>query len=56
MPKIDKKNGLCLVGIINELKTIEFNDETIEAKSLFCILTDNNDKVIHFSENLMQMF
>jgi hypothetical protein len=56
MPKMDEKNGLCLVGIINELENIEINESMWNFKCVYCILTNLHDKVLHFSSNLMNTF
>ncbi len=54
IPKYDLNEGLKLVGIINSLKKHEIFEKELNVHTVFGILADVNQKVIHLSENCIE--
>eukprot|EP00347_Sterkiella_histriomuscorum_P010972 403374235 len=51
IPKIIADQGLQLIGLIQKVKKMQIFEQSIPAQSVFCIMTDINNKVQHISLN-----
>jgi hypothetical protein len=54
--RVNMKEGLLLVSVVNECSKFNIFDSEINANSVFCILTDINNKITHISENCAKVF
>ena len=48
--------GLIMVAIVTERTKFSLLDNELTAPSVFCILADVNDKIIHISESCVKVF
>eukprot|EP00347_Sterkiella_histriomuscorum_P011733 403371316 len=55
IPKYDINEGLRLVGIIHSLKKLQIFDREVNSESVFTILADVNQKIMHVSQNCVKL-
>lgn len=51
IPKYDINDGLKLVGILQSVKKFDIFERQLNSVTVFAILADVNQKLIHVSEN-----
>ncbi len=56
MPRIDVSYGLELLAVMKEIEEVYLFDDSIPILSVFCILTDQDNKILHYSDNFLTVF
>jgi hypothetical protein len=54
--KVNMNEGLLMVAVVNECVHFNIFDSEFNSNSVFCILTDINNKITHISENCIKVF
>ena len=55
IPRIDQTHGMTLVGLIQKQSSFEVFEQQMSSASLFLVLADFNHRIVHTSQNCIDV-